>query len=352
MGSLRDYQKEFERLGNRVQGWTQKALVGTFMGGLKTEIADGIRMFKPKSLKEVISFARMRDEQLTRQRKITRPFNRSTADSTSLTTPKTALPMKRLTREEMQRKRAQGLCFNCDEKFTPSHTCRGPQLLILEGHTDTSNEEEAMDQMEFHPEISLHALSGWSSHRTMRVMEKIGHYEVVVLIDSGSTHNFISEKVANLLQLPVVPTEPFNVKVANGGPLRCQGRFEDVRVLLQGIPFVLTLYALPLSGLDLVLGVHWLEQLGTVICNWKQLTMEFQWNNQNHRLQGIGSQSIQSVTMKTISKDQRQGGSLFAICLQTTVEPTPQDVHIDMKMLLEKFADLFQEPKQLPPPEK
>jgi hypothetical protein len=46
-GNLRDYQCEFEKLGNRVQGWTQKALVGTFMGGLKTEIADGIRMFKP-----------------------------------------------------------------------------------------------------------------------------------------------------------------------------------------------------------------------------------------------------------------------------------------------------------------
>ena len=34
MGSLRDYQREFEKLGNRMQGWTQKALVGTFMGGL------------------------------------------------------------------------------------------------------------------------------------------------------------------------------------------------------------------------------------------------------------------------------------------------------------------------------
>lgn len=27
MGPLCEYQKEFERLGNKVQGWTQKALV-------------------------------------------------------------------------------------------------------------------------------------------------------------------------------------------------------------------------------------------------------------------------------------------------------------------------------------
>jgi hypothetical protein len=66
-GSLCEYQKEFERLGNRVHGWPQKALVGTFMGGLKPEIADGIRMFKPKSLKEASNLARMRDEQLNHQ---------------------------------------------------------------------------------------------------------------------------------------------------------------------------------------------------------------------------------------------------------------------------------------------
>lgn len=35
MGSQRSYQKEFERWGNRVHGWIQKALVGTFMSGLK-----------------------------------------------------------------------------------------------------------------------------------------------------------------------------------------------------------------------------------------------------------------------------------------------------------------------------
>ena len=137
-GTLRDYQKEFERLGNRVQGWPQKALVGTFMGGLKTEIADGIRMFKPKTLKEAISLARMRDDQVSRQQKSIRSLDRPTTDSPSPTEFKAAPSMKRLTWVEMQKRRAQGLCFNCDEKFTAGHKCRGPQLLLLEGHTDNS----------------------------------------------------------------------------------------------------------------------------------------------------------------------------------------------------------------------
>ncbi|EEF41763.1 conserved hypothetical protein [Ricinus communis] len=61
-GSLRDYQRQFEQLGNRVHGWTQKALVGTFIGGLKPEIADAIRFFKPKTLKDAIDYARMKDQ--------------------------------------------------------------------------------------------------------------------------------------------------------------------------------------------------------------------------------------------------------------------------------------------------
>ena len=32
--------------------------------------------------------------------------------------------MKHLSWEEIQKERAQGLCFNCDEKFTARHRCR------------------------------------------------------------------------------------------------------------------------------------------------------------------------------------------------------------------------------------
>ncbi|CAL1377178.1 unnamed protein product [Linum trigynum] len=49
MGTLTEYLTEFESLGIRVHGWTQHALVGTFMGGLKPEIADWVRIFGPRT---------------------------------------------------------------------------------------------------------------------------------------------------------------------------------------------------------------------------------------------------------------------------------------------------------------
>lgn len=35
--------------------------------------------------------------------------------------------------------------------------------------------------------------------RTMRIMAKLGSHEVIALINSGLTHNFINKKVAELL---------------------------------------------------------------------------------------------------------------------------------------------------------
>lgn len=181
---------------------------------------------------------------------------------------------------------------------------------MLEGHEDGNDiicdgdaEEQLAEENQeerFELEIMLHALTGWSAPKTMRLVARIGSHEIIVLIDSGSTHNFISEKLANELQLLVVPIERFTVQVANRDKLKCQGHFEEVWVDLQGTIFSLTLYSLPLTGMDLVLGIQWLEMLGSVVCNWKQLTMEFRWENQIRKLQGVDDGVIKVASLKEL----------------------------------------------------
>jgi len=48
-----------------------------------------------------------------------------------------------------------------------------------------------------------------------------------------------------------------------------------------------------------------------MVCNWKDLTIDFIWNNQARKLQGLGEQSIQEATLKEVSKDCRQQQMLF-----------------------------------------
>ncbi|RVX02376.1 Retrovirus-related Pol polyprotein from transposon 297 [Vitis vinifera] len=331
-GTLRDYQREFERLGDRVRGWTQKALVGTFMRGLKPEVADGIRMFKPQSVKEAISLAKMRDDQLARQRRFARPS--ALRDSVPISNPNppkgpTQVTIKRLSWDEMQKRRAQGLCFNCNERFTPGHKCQAPQLMLLEGciqedetpeeiggvNTTREISEIEEDDNGKEPEITLHALTGWTVPRTMRIKAIIGAHEVVALIDSGSTHNFISDRVAETLCLPVKPTTPFTVRVANGERLSCKGKYEKLTVNLQGNEFHLDFFSVPLNGLDMVLGIQWLETLGSV----------------------------------GFTKDFRQRQAVFALYVQLEGQQNNEELSSDMQAVLEEYSDVFAAPTSLPP---
>ena len=68
------------------------------MGELESKIAEGIRMFKPKTLKEAISLARMKDDHLIRQNKIV-PMSNTTSSII-----KSSLTMKQLSWEEMQKR--------------------------------------------------------------------------------------------------------------------------------------------------------------------------------------------------------------------------------------------------------
>ena len=55
----------------------------------------------------------------------------------------------------------------------------------------------------------------------MCVIAKVGPYEIIVLIDNGSTHNFSSTRLANMLNLPIIPMATFSVRVAIGENLTC-----------------------------------------------------------------------------------------------------------------------------------
>lgn len=129
----------------------------------------------------------------------------------------------------------------------------------------------------------------------MRIEDKMGNYKVM-----ASTHNFLNTWVARGLNLYM------KVRVANGEQIICQGKYEKVVVQLQGNNFMIDFYFIPLPGIDKVLGIQYLETLGTVNCDWKRLTMTFMWNQHVISLQGIRNQSIHNVTFDELSIEDRQ----------------------------------------------
>jgi hypothetical protein len=61
---------------------------------------------------------------------------------------------------------------------------------------------------------------------------------VSILIDSGSTHNFLDPTILAKVNLPVTSTPLLQVKIANGDNIQCFGQVTVVSLKVQGHPIL------------------------------------------------------------------------------------------------------------------
>lgn len=100
--------------------------------------------------------------------------------------------------------------------------------------------------------ISLYALTGETEPQTIRVQGKVNGVMLSILVDSGSTHNFVQSTVARKLKLAVSPVKQFSVITGSGDELLCNKWCKDVKLAVQGTEIVVNLFILPMDGTKIV----------------------------------------------------------------------------------------------------
>src|SRR4051794_6272478 len=82
-----------------------------------------------------------------------------------------------------------------------------------------------------------------------------------VLIDSGSSGNFVREKFAKVSQIPLHPKQtPYKVKLADKTTLDVDRFAANIKLEIQDHTDTLDLDVLPLEGNDIILGKPWLRK--------------------------------------------------------------------------------------------
>ena len=92
----------------------------------------------------------------------------------------------------------------------------------------------------------------------MKLVGKIHGQDVIILVDSGATHNFISSTLAHHLQLPIKKTKGFEVTIGNGQQVSGSEVCKEVRIDVQGVQINQQYFLYELRGTDVVLGMEWL----------------------------------------------------------------------------------------------
>lgn len=184
--------------------------------------------------------------------------------------------LKRLTERELQDKRAKWLCYRCDSKWTIGDRCKNKELSVLliekeEGSGEEEGDSPLLPHEEVITEVSLNSVVGLSNPKTMKLRGSIGDFEVVVLIDPGAMHNFISMEVIKELEILVEKTGSFGVCLGNGESVCGNGLCRGVRLLLEGgVEVTSDFLPLGLGSSDIIPGIQWLETLGVVMTDWKK----------------------------------------------------------------------------------
>jgi hypothetical protein len=119
------------------------------------------------------------------------------------------------------------------------------------------------------------ALAVISTPQTLKIEGYIKKKKVIVLIDSGSTHNFIHYKLAKALNFFVYPAPEFQVMIADGGTINCSRKCNNINLTMGEYVMNSPMITIPMGGADVVLGIQWLQSLGTVAFNFQEIFMKF-----------------------------------------------------------------------------
>ena len=111
--------------------------------------------------------------------------------------------------------------------------------------------------------------------RPLQMHITMGGTSLLALIDSGSTHNFVTEEAVGHTNLPTLTQGHLRVTVANGERVQCPGVFRNTPFSINKEEFLADFYALPLASYDIALGTQWLATLGPELWDFGALTMSF-----------------------------------------------------------------------------
>ncbi|GKD53405.1 putative mitochondrial protein [Tanacetum coccineum] len=262
----------------------------TFIKGLKPEIRSGLRILQPTGLRDAMRLTQMIEDNQVSGRSnsgswlagkslyntghaITKNVGDTSSRMSSTLLGSQNLSnnsrarnqFKKLTDSELHEKQKKGLCFRCDKKYRPGHRCLSPTLqVLLVGENDEESMEEDMEVEDVDHahleviEVSLNSIMGFTSNHTMKLHGIIGDMVVVVLIDSGATHNFMSTRVVKQLGIMVMDSSRLTVTLSNGQVARSKGMCKGVIVSLPGMQLIEDFLPLELGSTDVILGIKWL----------------------------------------------------------------------------------------------
>lgn len=395
-GRVEEYICQFEELRKyliSVDGsHKENYYVDSFLSGLKEEISSALYLNKPITLRDARDKARRQEsliEVMDRRNRNYRKMGSSSSPTKmfslgvkvqnaivkEVTNKPLPVGVKKLTYTEMTERRNNGLCFNCDEKFSAGHVCKSKQIFMITIEEETGGCEEEETKVIWDVEedcnpwginnkdndvaadLSLHAISWTQGLHTIKVRGSIKNRQVSLLLDSGSSHSFISSALVKQLRLNPSPFSEVGVTVANGEKIPCNQVVEGVKWYMSNKLFSSNFHVINLGSYDMIFGINWMKRFSPDIFDFETNSISIKWKGERVELNDqVGTEKNKIITCQTLSDS--VGGYSYFLCHVVAKEVVTdrgegenqgEGLPDGVRGLLHQYQDLFAEPTDLPP---
>nr|KYP71834.1 Retrotransposable element Tf2 [Cajanus cajan] len=418
-GTVTSYIEEFEYLTSQVPKMPEQQFMAYFMHGLRAEIRRKVRIHKPDNRVRMMELARAIEADLLEETHLKplykrglgvvdgsqnrtlfsrggteysamlksggnlggqqrREFRHDESKNKGSSVSNTSTGERRfgggrdrgvrhLSYGELMERKQKGLCFKCGQNFHPMHQCpeRQLKLIIVDEEQLEGGEHEVLAlEMEEQPpeELTCSLLSSCNVEKrtdfqpkTMKIKGMVKGVPVIILIDSGASHNFVSSRVVDSLGLDYGQTTIAKVTLGDGNKKNVQGRCNGVLVELDELQIIIDSYVFDVGDVDLILGVEWLATLGKVTTDWKKQIMEFNYEGKKIQLKGevnLG-RVFESLFCFLNQEVQEINGVMWPSNIQKAKgcegEGLTDEQEGRLQRILQNFSEVFLEPKGLPP---
>nr|GEZ28980.1 hypothetical protein [Tanacetum cinerariifolium] len=285
---------------------SQEHAISLYLGGLPTELQMSVRMFKHATLTDAYSLTRLQEAILEAMKKKSKPAGTFTSN-----------------------RFGNGGSYGSVSKPTLLPKPNTPNVLV-----------------------NAH------NYRTLKVKGTVGKHTIHILVDCGSTHNFVDVAVAKKLGCPIKSICPLAITVGDGYNVATTSVCKKFKWQLQGMSFCSDVMLLPLVGCEMILGIQWLSTLDDI--KFKELRMEFMYENKKMVLRGTPKSNSEWMSNHRQNNVERQGKqpefSSMQLCVYPSLEislmkmeGTSKEMQSELQQIVEEFADVFAVPKELPP---
>ena len=145
-----EHIEEFQKLNIRVKDIPEEHRIDVFIGSLKDNIHHDVHLWELDSLEKAFKLARKMESKIMATKKhTTHIYKDGSGVATSLPQP------IRLTPQKLGEKRAKGLCYSCDSKYTKGHKCAENKLFYIYCEEEEEKEKERSKEEDILQEQSL-----------------------------------------------------------------------------------------------------------------------------------------------------------------------------------------------------